>query len=63
MAEPKIGWDSVPAILARIKAPQFPAKDFPITDFGAKGDGKTDCTDAIAQAIAAANKAGGGRVW
>jgi unsaturated rhamnogalacturonyl hydrolase len=61
-APEKIGWDSVPGILARIKAPQFPAKDFPITDFGAKGDGTTDCTDAIAQAIAAANKAGGGRV-
>ncbi len=62
VAKATIGWDSVPAILARIKAPTFPAKDFPITDFGAKGDGQTDCTAAIAQAIAAANRAGGGRV-
>src|ERR1039458_964993 len=56
------GWNSVPAILARIKAPEFPARDFPITEFGAKADGATDCTDAIAQAIAACHAAGGGRV-
>ncbi len=55
-------WDAVPGILARIQAPTFPAKDFPITDFGAKADGTTDNTDAIAKAIAAAHAAGGGRV-
>ncbi|MGD1086055.1 MAG: glycoside hydrolase family 28 protein [Verrucomicrobiota bacterium] len=56
------GWDSVPAILARIQPPQFPAHDFPITDFGAVADGATDCTDAIAKAVAACHAAGGGRV-
>ena len=56
------GWEAVPGILARIQAPQFPARDFPITDFGAKADGTTDCTAAIAQAIAACHTAGGGRV-
>ncbi|MEO7414669.1 MAG: glycoside hydrolase family 28 protein [Opitutaceae bacterium] len=57
-----VSWDSVPGILARIKAPKFPVRDFPITHYGAKSDGMTDCTDAIRQAIAAANAAGGGRV-
>ena len=48
------------AILARIQAPGFPARDFPITEHGAK-DG-ADCSDAIAKAIEACAKAGGGRV-
>ena len=49
-----------PKILARIKPPKFPKRDFVITKFGAKAG--TDCTDAIAKAIAACSKAGGGRV-
>ena len=55
------GWETVPGILARIKAPTFPARDFAITDYGAKPGG-ADCTDAIRQAIAACHAAGGGRV-
>jgi len=55
-------WQTVPGILARIVAPQFPARDFDITKFGAVGDGQTDCTAAITKAIDACAEAGGGRV-
>ena len=55
-------WSQVPVILQRIVAPQFPARDFVITDYGAVADGKTDCTAAISNAIADCVKAGGGHV-
>jgi polygalacturonase len=54
--------DPKDAILARIKAPTFPNRDFNITQYGAAPDGRTDCTDAIRKAIAACTAAGGGRV-
>lgn len=55
-------WAQLPTILKRIKAPVFPRRDFAITRYGAVGDGQKDCTSAFAKAIAACNKAGGGRV-
>lgn len=55
-------WAELPRILARIKPPVFPKRDFDITKYGAKPDAKTDCTDAIREAIAECNKRGGGRV-
>ena len=56
------GWDRVPEILGRIVPPTFPARDFVITSYGARGDGRADCTEAIRTAIRACNSAGGGRV-
>jgi len=55
-------WVRVDEILARIKPPVFPVRDFPITAYGAVGDGQKDCTAAIRSAIAACAVGGGGRV-
>ena len=51
-----------PKILARIKPPKFPKRNFSILKFGAKAGGKVDCRQAINKAIDACSKAGGGRV-
>lgn len=45
-----------------IKIFVFPEKDFPITKYGAVAGGEINNTKAISDAIAACNKAGGGRV-
>jgi polygalacturonase len=55
-------WSEVPAILARIKPPTFPARDFNVLQFGATANSSTDSSDAISKAIAACSAAGGGRV-
>ncbi|MBL7189874.1 MAG: hypothetical protein ISS70_26390 [Phycisphaerae bacterium] len=56
------GWDLLGEILSRIVPPTFPGRDFVVTDYGAVGDGVTDCNPAFKKAIAACAKAGGGRV-
>ncbi|MFH1214048.1 MAG: glycoside hydrolase family 28 protein [Candidatus Neomarinimicrobiota bacterium] len=56
------GWEQVPEILKKIVPPEFPKRDFNITDYGALGDGEYDCTGAFSRAINACNQAGGGRV-
>jgi unsaturated rhamnogalacturonyl hydrolase len=55
-------WVEMTNILARIKAPVFPNREFLITKFGAAAGGEKDCTEAIRDAITEAHKAGGGRV-
>jgi len=54
-------WPERDAILARIHAPTFPERSFPIVNFGAKPDG-SDSTAAIRAAIEACHAAGGGHV-
>jgi polygalacturonase len=56
------GWGEVDAILARIAPAVFPDRVFPVTKYGAAGDGARDCTAAFKGAIAACAAAGGGRV-
>ena len=55
-------WLYAKTLRQHIQPPQFPGQDFPVTDFGAKGDNKTDCTAAINDAIRVCSDAGGGRV-
>lgn len=58
--ETSVGWDGLPDILARIRPPEFPARDFPITQYGAVAG--ADASQAIASAVEACRAAGGGRV-
>ncbi|SEE67687.1 Pectate lyase superfamily protein [Ruania alba] len=56
------GWHRADAIVRRVHAPTFPARDVFVDDHGAVADGATDCSEAIAAAIDTARRAGGGRV-
>ncbi len=56
------GWEDVPAFAETIIPPVFPDREFVITRFGAVGDGKTDCSAAIARAIDTCAASGGGHV-
>jgi polygalacturonase len=55
-------WDKVPLILSQIGIPAFPDRDFNVTDYGAAGDGQTNCTEAFSKAVEDCYSAGGGRV-
>lgn len=67
MARPKLeqysgAWAQVPRILDAIQLPKIPAQDFDIREFGARGDGKADDSEAFAGALKASAEAGGGRI-
>ena len=55
-------WDRLPAILKNIVPPQFPNREFIVTNFGAIGDGTNDCSEAFKKAINECTSAGGGSV-
>ena len=55
-------WSRVEVIVRSVAAPSFPSRDFDIRTYGAVGDGRASCTEAIRKAIAACYAAGGGTV-
>lgn len=55
-------WAKADEIVQSIQLPKIPARDYVITDFGAKPDGQTDALPAIKAAIKKASAEGGGRV-
>src|SRR6478672_4964949 len=62
-ASDRSAWDTLyPQILRSIKPPSFAKRDFAITKYGARPGIANDSTAAIAAAIDACSKAGGGRV-
>lgn len=61
-ASSSLPWPAANAILARVAPPVFPNKNYPITSYGANGDGTTDNTAVFQQAITDCSQNGGGFV-
>ena len=55
-------YDGIEFKMPRVQEPVIPANSVVITNFGAKGGGQELCTQAIADAIDAVSKKGGGKV-
>lgn len=62
IAQNSAPWNEMDKIIKSITVPKFKNKDYIVTDYGAVGNGNTDCSEAIKKAIDACNKGGGGRV-
>lgn len=54
--------EAISAVVNRIELPNIPSQEFIVTDYGDNTGLKNDLLPAIKAAIAAANKAGGGKV-
>ena len=55
-------WHVADEIRRSTRLPDIPDRQFDLSQFGARGDGSTDCSDAFANAIEACSVAGGGRI-
>ena len=55
-------YQNLPIAVSQPQAPSIPSLTISVTDFGAIGDGVTDCTEAFAKAISHLTQLGGGHL-